>query len=97
VLGEGERGARGAGQETWAVLDGIAVGVRNGERPGGVERCGDGGGGAGRDPGIAASRALEDAGVPVAEGRAVSVPGGGRAACEGGEGRVAGPGERVIV
>ena len=97
MLGEGEGGACRAGQETRMVLDGIAVGVRDGERAGRVERREDGACGAGRDSGMAAGRACQDAGVPVAEGRAVGIPGGGRVAGEGGEGRAAGPGERVIV
>ena len=77
VLGEGEGGACGAGQEARTVLDGTVMGVGNGEPAAAVERRCDGPGGLGADCGLAAVCALQHAGMPVAQGRPVRIPSAG--------------------
>lgn len=80
VLGEGQGGPGGAGQESQAVLGSAVFGVGNGEQAAGVECRSDGLGGRGGDCGLAEDRALQDASMPVAQGRAVGIPDAGRPA-----------------
>lgn len=68
----------------------------NGERAAGVESGGDRARGLGRDFGMATGRALEDAGMPMTESRAVGVPPAGGSGGERGQGGVANLGERVV-
>lgn len=74
MVGECERYAGGAGEETWLVTEVVAVVVLESEAGGGSEGVGDGCRGGGGDRRIGVGEGLEDAGESVAEGWSVGVP-----------------------